>query len=354
MPGRSSAFDDDGARRMSAQTAAVEQHVEQQAADPQSLNMLASAMLEAMTGAGMANLRAFGEQAERLEYPFIDVGGFIVPGRDPVMPISPGTEHDRHDAVEPPREGWQQSPSEQAGSAAWTRQRSAQAAPGASPHALGHDLTHSYLGLSALTSFHPLTRVVASTESVVYLNLPLGVLPELPFGARLTLEVPRTGRTGLNQSMKLTGVPDVRAWAVWEDGPMHGLRIESHHQNPDRAICANMPEQWMLGVHALHEYVAFCTMWVAKVVHEQLLGFYPGPQHYAAAERVRRDRPDEFCGCGKPRRYRHCCREKDRAMSHYARWHDAQLARRQYLHELKKQGRAPVTPEAPLRLGLRH
>lgn len=326
--------------------------VEQRADASKVSTSLCATSLGLIPQTGLTNLRAFGAQVERLEYPYIDVGGFVVPGRDPVDINQPGMERDRDAAAERAREGWQQSPPEQAGSAAGTWERPPQAAPGASPHTLGHELTTLNLDLPALVSFHPLTRVVASTERVVHLNIPIGVIPNLPIGARLTLEVPLMGRKGLSQSMQLPGVPDVRAWAVWEGGPMHGLLIGSHHQNPDRAICANMPGQWILGVYPLHDYIAFCVLWVAKVLHEQLIGFYPGPQHYPAAVRVRRDRPDEFCGCGEHRRYRICCRDDDRAQRPYALWRDAHLARVQYLSEVVRQGRSPEPPAALVRLGL--
>lgn len=300
---------------------------------------------------GLENLRAFGEQADRLEYPHIDVGGFIVPGRDPVAINPPGMEHDRH-AAAAGAERWEQSSREEAGPSARPRARPAEAAPGAAPHAVRHRLIHLNLDLPALAVFHPLTRVVASTEAVAYLNIPIGVIPQLPIGARLTLEVPLTKHERLRQTGPLSGVPDVRAWAVWEGGPSHGRLIVSHHQNPDQAICASMPGEWMLREHALHDYVAFCVLWVAKALHERLLSFYAGPQHYSAAVRVQRDRSHEFCGCGKHRRYVDCCRSQDRAQQPYTLWRDAHLARVLYLGELARQGRRPTPPGPLLRLGL--
>jgi hypothetical protein len=308
--------------------------------------------LGAIPKAGLDALRAFGQQVERLQYPYIDVGGFIVPGRDPVAIKPPGTERDRH-AAAAGAERWGPAPREEAGPAARARARTAEAAPGASPHAIEHRLTTLKLGLPALVTFHPLARVVASTEAAVYLNIPIGVIPELAIGTRLTLEVPLLAREQLSRSMQLSGVPEVRAWAVWEGGPLHGRLIDSHHRNPDGAICANMPGQWMLAVYPLHDYVAFCVLWVAKVLHEYLLGYYPGPQHYPAVVRVRRDRPDEFCGCGEFRRYRDCCRAEDRAQRPYALWREAHLARVLYLGELARQGRAASPPDHLLRHGLR-
>jgi hypothetical protein len=304
---------------------------------------------------GLDNLREFGVQIERLQFPYIDVGGFIVPGRDPAAINPPGMECDRDvEAAGAGREGWGQAPREEAGPSAGARQRppSPQAAPGAAPHAFGRELTTLNLDLSALVKFHPLARVVASTEMGIYLNIPIGVIPWLPIGARLTFELPLTPRERLSRRMQLSGVPDVRAWAVWEGGPLHGRLIKSHHQNPDRAICANMPGEWILGVHPLHDYVAFCVLWVAKVLHEHLVGFYPGPQHYPAAVRVRRDRPDEFCGCGKRERYRSCCRDNDRAQHPLVLWRESLLGRASYLDDLAWQGRPSGPPDALLSLGI--
>lgn len=299
--------------------------------------------------AGLAALRAFGEQAERLEYPHIDVGGFIVPGRDPAASNTPGMEQVAYAAGS---ERWEQSPREEAGPSAGPRARSTEAAPGASPHTLEQFLTSLNLDLSGLVTYHPYTRVVASTETVVHLNIPIGMLRELPIRARLTLEIPIAQRHQLSQSMQVTGVPDVRAWAIWDGGAMSGTLVRGHHQNPDRAICACMPGQWLMGVNPLTDYVAFCILWVAKALHEHLLGFYPGPQHCTIVQRVERDRADEYCGCGKLQRYRDCCREIDRSRTTYDRWREGYLGRMQYLDELARQGRPPGPPEQLLRLGL--
>lgn len=133
---------------------------------------------------------------------------------------------------------------------------------------------------------------------------------------------------------------------------MHGRRIVSHHRYPDHAICANMPGQWLLRVHPLYDYVAFCVLWVAKAMHEHMLGSYPGLQHYPAAVRVQRNRPDEFCGCGEQRRYRDCCRDADFAKRPFELWREANAGRVRYLGDLARQGRSAQPPVALLRLGL--
>ena len=301
--------------------------------------------------AGLADLREFGEQAERLEFPCIDVGGFIVPGRDLAETDPPGMETTDHAAVQRAAQ-WEQSPRQEAAPAAGARQRPPQAAPGSPPHAVNGGLTTLGLDLSELVAYHPLARVTASTETVAYLNLPLGLFRTLPIGARLTLEVPLAPRALLSGRLPMPEIPDVRAWAVWEGGPWHGTLITSHHTYPDQGICACMTGQWIRGVHPLLTYVAFCALWAAKALHERLLGFYPGTQHYPAAIRVQRDRPTEFCGCGSSRRYGECCRATDLAQPAHGRVREAYFARRQYLGELARQGRAPEPPVDLLRLGL--
>jgi hypothetical protein len=81
-------------------------------------------------------------------------------------------------------------------------------------------------------------------------------------------------------------------------------------------------------------------MWSAKSLHELVLGFYPGRQHYAAHDRRRRDRPNEYCGCGGDERYGACCRPGDQARSAFSLWAESSAAKRQYLCELAEQGRA--------------
>jgi hypothetical protein len=113
-----------------------------------------------------------------------------------------------------------------------------------------------------------------------------------------------------------------------------------------------MSHEWVLGLHALRDYVAFCALWAAKLLHERLLGRYPGLQHYSTSERVRRDRRTEYCGCGRSNRYAACCRRADLQMTAYERWHAGQEDRALYLVELKRQGRAPRPPAELLRMGI--
>lgn len=54
------------------------------------LHPMALTPLGPVTSAGLAALRAFGKQAERLECPCMGSGGFVIPGRDPAGTHLPG------------------------------------------------------------------------------------------------------------------------------------------------------------------------------------------------------------------------------------------------------------------------
>ena len=334
----------------------------------------------------LSSLRAFGAEAERLEYAQIDVGGFIVPGRGPAASLAPGATEDLNHAQRPPQA--ERSAPEQARSAAGSRKRSraeATAATDPATQALGaigpwaaNGITAAEFGL--LADYYPDVRVVVSRPDAIYLSLTAGLFADLPFRARLTLEVPRPttvlrtlpfvpcqyGRLlaalpwlqldgtpvarrplvgGVHHGVPI--VPPVRAWATWLGGPAHGAAILSHHQYQDLAICACMPYDWVRGAHLLVHYVGMCVSWIGKVVHERELGFYPGLQHYNEWVRVERDRPDEYCGCGRPRRYGDCCRDADRRLTPRELRDMEYISRRAYFAELARQHRPFLPPRFP-------
>ena len=135
-------------------------------------------------------------------------------------------------------------------------------------------------------------------------------------------------------------VPPIRAWAWWADG----IRVRSHHENPDTCICACKPEDWGLG-RAFEDYIMYCACWVAKALHEKLLDRWPGAQHYPASTRLIRDRVDEYCGCGGRDLYDDCCRADDRlpgdAYHRYENW----LVQNDYFDCLRRCG-LPDIPRA--------
>jgi hypothetical protein len=193
------------------------------------------------------------------------------------------------------------------------------------------------------------------------LEVPVALFENATFGARLVLEIPTcnglrhagglvselVGRTfGAYPAYTLvTCVPDVRAWSYWSGGPLEHTRIASHHENPDLSMCVCMPHEWLRCVHPLLEYVDFCTLWVARALHELVLGWYPGRQHFGERARAMRDHRLEFCGCGSDQRYQDCCRNSDLALSHFERWRRYREARSLYLSILRAQGRESGPPQ---------
>jgi hypothetical protein len=188
--------------------------------------------------------------------------------------------------------------------------------------------------------------VVRSSSRFLFIQLPVGLFQELPFRAELLLEIPLISRAELRRGLTLLNpaVPDVRAWSRWKTGKALGELIRTHHQYPDLAICACMPNQWILGRHPIIRYVDFCVVWIAKALHDRELGSYPGTQHYGEKVRVERDRVAEYCGCGSTRRYADCHRVADRAMGPLVRAQRHYRAEQGYLAELAMQGRSVDLP----------
>jgi hypothetical protein len=186
--------------------------------------------------------------------------------------------------------------------------------------------------------------VVRRASRFIDVELPVGLFADLPYRAQLYLEVPRVTRSVLRRGLSILRpvVPDVRAWARWVAGRRSGQIIHSHHQYPDMAICACMPDQWMWGVHPLLRYIDFCIVWIGKALHEEL---HPGTQHFSEKIRVERDRVDEYCGCGKAVRYADCHRAADLELGVVERCRRFHGAQQGYLAELEHQGRTPAPPD---------
>jgi hypothetical protein len=286
---------------------------------------------------GLDALRAFGREAEQLEYPCIDLGGFIVSGRTPAASFKPEVSKERNDGTVERTSG-RRAPEE--GDRTPGSGGPSETASGAPPHSVEGQLAKANVDLSELLEYHPRARVTGSSEDVVLLDVPVGLFAELPFRARLSLEVPVHPRARLGRSLRVPSVvPDIRAWSVWVGGEFNERPIRSHHSNPDGSICACLPTEWIRGVHSLRDYVAFCIVWIGKTLHDDLIGFYPGRQHYGPLDRVRRDRRAEYCGCGLSRRYDECCRRMDQARTLNDLVHDALRAKQNYMSELMRQGR---------------
>jgi hypothetical protein len=299
-----------------------------------------------MASTNLTSLREFGLEAERLQFPCIDVDGFIVPGQESAHSLTPREENYAYDST---RSSFGQAAARQeARSTTGSRQRpSAEAASRSAAHTVQSLVEAApYLGLEELDEFYPEAKVAFSSSTELVLQIPIGLFQALPDRALLTLEIPLIARTRLTRSLSqiFTGVPDVRAWATWVEGPFSGIRVTSHHQNPDGCICACLPYQWLRGVHPLMDYISYCVTWLGKVLHEREIGFWPGPQHFGPLARLRRHQLNEYCGCGQERRYRECCYPKDLAMSAYHRWAEQYVAHKTYITELAWQGRTTYAP----------
>ena len=240
----------------------------------------------------LRELEEFGWAADRLQQPALAEGGFLVPGAGSAVPQSRRREDgDSHVGREPR--------AEEARPATGSRQgRSAPStAAGAAAHPVERGLT-AVLRLEELFTWHPDAQWVDSSSGYALLLVPLGLFRTIPERAYLLLEIP-THEPAWLRGKPAGYAPFIRAWARWS----FGLSVRAHHEYPDRSVCVCREEDWVLGRHVIEDYVGYCASWMAKALHERLLGWWPGLQHCPAAIRVERGRPYEYCGCGKPTQY---------------------------------------------------
>jgi hypothetical protein len=282
-------------------------------------------------------LREFGEEADRLHYPAIEEGGYIVPGGATPSTLTQATPKGAQYAREE-RERERQEARSSAGS--WAGSSPKASAAGGSPYSVLGGL-ETLLDLDGLLDYHPQTRGFSSSSAFSYLRIPVGLFRALPYRATLWLEVPRERPLPLSAAsvfrMPPPGmVPALRAWALTADG----VWMRSHHENPDTSICACLPGEWEWGRDPIWRYAEWCITWIGKALHLQLLGRWPGQQHYPSLVRTRRDKPHEYCGCGSANRYGECCRSRDQATLAYSRLMEHVNAKAQYFAELEYQGRS--------------
>lgn len=279
-------------------------------------------------------LRKFGEAADCLRLPAIEEGGFIVPGPESPITRHPGKEYSQNVATG--------SRAQEARPAAGARQRppAEAAAPGRAAHAVEH-LLGGVLNLEELYEYHPGSRILDSSSRFAIMSVPVGVFRTLPFRAHLVLEIPLVPPLSLvRYHTPLIKIPDVRAWGVWKPG----LLMQSHHINPDRSICACLSDEWRWGRDPLHQYVEMCIDWIGRTLHNDLLGRWPGTQHYSPHMRVKRNQPDEYCGCGSERAWKECCMSADLSLAPYERMMMDVRTAMHYLLEVRRQGRAVKPP----------
>lgn len=288
----------------------------------------------------------FGRRAEAGEQSAIAEGGFVIPGGEPVSNHMPG-EEDFHERRSEGTEGRDFGQAREG--------QGPQAEASASDQASHPIRKLRFVGvpeweLEGLSDLYTDIRVVDHPSSrFALLSMTLGLLADADDRARLYLEIPvapwdRLTRIAANHpAISIPMPPAIRGWAVWQGGAAHGFPIRSHHENPDGSICACMSYQWIRGVHCILDYVAFCTSWVVKALHERELHRYPGPQHLPPWIRLRRLRLDELCGCGKHEIYRYCCWQRDRGLSRTALLEAARESREKYFSDLQAQYRS-VSP----------
>lgn len=296
----------------------------------------------------VAALAAFGEEADERRFPQISTGGFLVPGEGQAEYTSPGKEE-----MSNVRSATEGAAREEDGSRARPQARAPrsettktdQAPHTVSPVTTDVSRAHGMLcargwdfetELGVVTEDYPTCEIVDGTPSFAYIEMCAGLFEGLPFHARFVLEVPLISRVRLSEPViriltreperlfrpgAVTGVrlplplvPDVRAWGFWEGELGTSEGIQSHHSYPDGAICACTANEWIRGVHPLRDYVDFLVYWAALALHERTFARYPGRQHYGEFARRRRDRSDEYCGCGSDFQYRDCHRGSDQSI----------------------------------------
>lgn len=320
--------------------------------------------------AGICGLRQFGEVVERGEPIAVGLGGVIVPGEGAFSDFHPGTEYGNHESGSA-RKGAGAS----AGAGARPRPSPAEAATGAPPHPVGHladSLRHRVNGwrggwvtereIDELVVYYPDVALTASSSRYEYITLRAKPFPLVSDGFQLVFELPhprsvhalgdrlRTRQVCEREDVlqvastdSVIVVPSIRVWARWQGGPLFGAPAVSHHQLPDMSMCVCMAYEWILGAQPIIDLVSMSVLWTAKLLHEALIGSYPGRQHYGALARLRRDRRHEFCGCGSDRRYDACHRHDDLNKPYQELLEEADLGRRQYFRQLYLQ-RRPVAP----------
>lgn len=140
------------------------------------------------------------------------------------------------------------------------------------------------------------------------------------------LLVPSRLLPGLRQqALFLAGVSyagaAVRSWAFWADPLSQPGWIGPRHTNfPDGSICAYEPSDgtWGFG-EPLVDLLDLYSVWAVRHLHDLTFGRWPGPQAvYHPYERLLEISPEEYCGCGRDRRYADCCQALDLARNRIA------------------------------------
>lgn len=280
------------------------------------------------------DLIAFGAAADSLRIHRVGVGGFVVPDQ------RPSKSHIRRKEQWEDGRGRQESAGERAaGSEGGAQGSRAQAASSrTAPYPVERGVGE-LLGLEELFDYHPNYRWLDGSSSSIPLALPVGLFTTLPYRATVVLDIPRTLQECFRRAAP-GGVPFIRAWSVWSDG----ILAQTHHAYPDRSMCVCQPHEWRPWRNVLEDYVGFCVCWLAKALHEQLLGRWPGPQHSVPSIHLARGRADEFCHCGRPALYKDCHMQSDKRRTVASLLMESQRGRTAYLDELRQKGLSAEMP----------
>lgn len=106
-----------------------------------------------------------------------------------------------------------------------------------------------------------------------------------------------------------------RGWAFWKLGSFPKWIGPRHTNFPDASICAFGPGDWERK-DGLVSLVDFYSTWLIRQLYFQEFGRWPGRQHGLTALYRRTEfSSDEWCGCGRAKRYGECCFEADALVS---------------------------------------
>jgi hypothetical protein len=114
----------------------------------------------------------------------------------------------------------------------------------------------------------------------------------------------------------------IRSWAFWVDAIGLPVWIGPRHTNyNDGSICAFEPADGTWGFSdGLVQLVDLYTLWVARHLHLEVFGRWPGAQSvHRPYERILEIRTGEQCGCRDAAgAYVDCCRTRDLARDRIA------------------------------------
>lgn len=276
----------------------------------------------------LSELRAFGRAADLHRLHRVGVGGRIVPDGS----VSPRAVRGKEmTSYEHERAG-----AEEAGSEAGQgpRQGPPSAGGGAAAHPLQSGLADA-VRLEEVLDYYPGWTCESTSSGTSLFRLPVHPFGTLPYHGILLIEIPNEMPEWVGGLVShRASAPHLRAWSSWH----FGVRVRAHHEYPDESMCVHMAGEWRLGRDRLLIYAAFCVLWMAKALHLQLLGRWPGVQHYPAHVRVKRAAYEEFCGCGAKAIYNDCHRAEDETRSPYSRFAELVSSERQYLEEIRARG----------------